>query len=160
MCRSGTLPAKFLSSNKPLQMDLKTCILALLMSFSFPGCQQLEVKQYLTGDWQYDLAAIRIEMDLRGSGFAERNYMESIMAGLQFATLGFLEKGRVQFELDSLRQTGDWKLKKNGKQLMIRLTEKPQQYAIERRGRDTLLLDPLNGEGLAFPRMLIRKQKE
>lgn len=130
----------------------------LLLCLVLSGCQQRELKKYLIDEWEYDLIAIRNEMEMRGADFAERNYMESIMSGLQFATLGFLEKGRVQFELDSLRQTGDWKLRKNGKLIAIRLAEKPQEYALERRGKDTLILDPLNAEGLAFPRLLIRKR--
>ena len=141
-------------------MDRKTYTIILLMHLVLLGCQRREVKEYLIDNWGYDLPSIRNEMDLRGASFAERNYMESIMSGLQFARLGFLERGRVQFELDSLRQTGDWRLRKNGSQIVIRLTEKAQQYTLERRGRDTLVLDPMNGEGLAFPRMLIRQRKE
>jgi hypothetical protein len=141
-------------------MTRKTLSYLFVLSLTLWSCRGREVKKTLTDCWRYDLPAIRTEMNQRGAGFAELSYMESIMSGLQFAGLEFLERGQMAFELDSLRQPGKWRVKKNGRELYIRLTDTPQQFALELRGRDTLLLDPLNGEGLPFPRMLVRKKKE
>lgn len=129
-----------------------------LLALMLWSCRGREVKKILKDNWRYDLPAIRMEMNQRGVGFAELSYMESIMSGLQFASIAFLDRGQMAFELDSLQQHGQWKIRKNGKELYIRLTDKPQQYSLEFRGRDTLILDPLNGEGLPFPRLLVRRK--
>lgn len=139
-------------------MTVKTWSYFFLLSLALLGCQGMEVRNTLKDYWKYDLPAIRVEMNQRGAGFAELSYMESIMSGLQFAGLEFLDRGQMAFELDSLRQPGQWRVRKNGRELYIRLTDTPQQFALELRGKDTLLLDPLNGEGLPFPRMLVRQK--
>ncbi len=127
-----------------------------LLALALWSCRGREVKKILIDNWRYDLPAIRMEMNQRGAGFAELSYMESIMSGLQFAGIAFLDRGQMAFELDSLQQQGHWKIRKNGKELYIRLTDTPQQYSLGFRGKDTLILDPLNGEGLPFPRLLVR----
>lgn len=137
-------------------MTGKTWSYFFLLSLILGSCRGREVKKMMIDSWRYDLPAIRSEMDVRGAGVAELSYMESIMSGLQFAGLQFQAQGKMEFELDSLKQPGQWRVRKNGRELNIRLTDTPQQYALELRGKDTLVLDPLNGEGLPFPRMLVR----
>ncbi|MBK6949716.1 MAG: hypothetical protein IPH16_18060 [Haliscomenobacter sp.] len=56
----------------------------------FSSCAGRQEKVHLCQEWKYDLAATRQEMAIREASFAETSYMESIMAGLQFARIRFL----------------------------------------------------------------------
>ena len=120
------------------------------------GCAGRQEKAHLCQEWKYDLAATRQEMAIREAGFAETSYMESIMAGLQFARIRFFENGQLEFHLDSLRQEGKWRFRRAGKELTLRITDKEQTHQIVRIGPDTLVLQPLAEEGLTFPRVLVR----
>lgn len=141
-------------------MTRKSLALACVLGLAVSGCFQQEIKRSLTGQWQYDLPATRVEMERREADFAERNYMESIMAGLQFAQIDFQPKGNLEFQLDSLSQNGRWRLRRNGKEISIRLTEQEQVFQLDFISTDTLLLDPVGGEGLPFPRLLVKKMDE
>ncbi len=134
---------------------MKSILLIFLLCW-FSGCAGRQEKIYLCQGWKYDLAATRGEMASREAGFAEMSYMESIMAGLQFARIRFFENGDLEFHLDSLRQEGKWRFRKGGNELTLRITDKDQIHQIVRLGPDTLVLQPLAEEGLPFPRVLVR----
>lgn len=120
------------------------------------ACQDAELKRHLLREWRYDLEAIRQEMQQREVGFAEQSYMESIMSSLQYARLHFQQGGALEFRLDSLVQAGTWKLRKQGREISIRLAEEAQVYKLTIAGSDTLTLEPVGGPGLPFPRVLTK----
>ncbi|MBK7476213.1 MAG: hypothetical protein IPI11_09440 [Haliscomenobacter sp.] len=122
----------------------------------FSSCAGRQEKVHLCQEWKYDLAATRQEMAIREASFAETSYMESIMAGLQFARIRFFDNGQLEFQLDSLRQEGKWRFRRAGKELTLRITDREQIHQIVRLGPDTLILQPLAEEGLPFPRVLVR----
>lgn len=122
----------------------------------FAGCAGRQEKAHLCQGWKYDLTATRQELASREASFAETSYMESIMAGLQFARIRFFDNGQLEFHLDSLRQEGKWRFRKAGKELTLRITDQEQIHQIVRLGPDTLILEPLAEEGLPFPRVLVR----
>jgi hypothetical protein len=55
-----------------------------------------------------------------------------------------------------LSQSGEWRLRRSGREVAIRLTEQEQIYEIGFIGKDTLLLEPVEGQGLPFPRVLVK----
>lgn len=129
------------------------CLLLLAL---LTGCQPAKVKRQLAHQWRYDLPATRSVMDARGAELAEKSYMESIMSGLQYAVLDFRENGALGFSFENFRQEGRWRLRKRGKVLIFQIGGKEQVYTINTPFADTLLLDPVEPEGLPFPRVLIK----
>lgn len=78
------------------------------------------------------------------------------MGGLQHAQLRFSRDGKLAFQMDNLNQSGRWKLRKRGKELVLQMTDVEQVHQIVLLNADTLILEPISGEGPAFPRVLVR----
>lgn len=127
-----------------------------LLPVLFFSCESREIKANLCQSWRYDLSAIRREMSKQETDFAAISYMESIMGGLQHAQLRFSRDGKLAFQMDNLNQSGRWKLRKRGKELVLQMTDVEQVHQIVLLNADTLILEPISGEGPAFPRVLVR----
>ena len=78
------------------------------------------------------------------------------MGGLQGAQLKFLENGSLEFQIDELKQSGRWRLRKKGSELMLRITDREQLHKVLQINTDTLIIEPIDGEGPSFPRILVQ----
>lgn len=129
----------------------------MLLAFS---CTPQQIKKDLCHTWRYDLSSIRKEMAKKEADFSAISYMESIMGGLQYARLRFSPDGKVEFRMDNLVQSGRWKLRKKGAELVLMMTDQEQVHQIVRLNADTLILEPLAGEGPSFPRILVQDETD
>lgn len=137
-------------------MRRKSVLLFCLLTMGIVACQDSEEKTNLVRTWQYDLPAIQDEMRSRKADQRSFNYMESIMAGLQFAQLTFNADGSLLLQLDDFAEKGNWKLRRNGKELLIQFNDQPQRSRIDLISSDTLMLTPMDENAeINFPRVLV-----
>lgn len=122
----------------------------------FVSCGPSQAKKDLCRSWKYDLSAMRRYLSTNEADFATLSYMESLMGGLQGAQLKFLENGSLEFQIDELKQSGRWRLRKKGSELMLRITDKEQLHKVLQINTDTLIIEPIGGEGPSFPRILVQ----
>jgi|GEM_PF-1237607 len=121
------------------------------------SCTPKQIKEDLCHTWRYDVSSIRKEMVQKEADFAAISYMESIMGGLQYARLRFSPDGKVEFRMDDLIQSGRWKLRNKGTELVLQMTDQEQVHQIVRLNADTLVLEPMSGDGPSFPRILLQE---
>ncbi|MEO0340705.1 MAG: hypothetical protein AAF242_16040 [Bacteroidota bacterium] len=133
----------------------------LLLSFIlFFSCTPSETEELLMQSWQYDMDATLQELEERGAAASDLNYMRSIMIGLQDASITFMEKGKVRFEMPDLEVEGTWKLQNKETELMLLLEESPQVSNIAYLVTDTLILTPKEGDNSNPLRVLTLKTDE
>ncbi len=130
--------------------------LFLLAVCLFVSCSPSQAKMDLCRSWKYDLSAMRRHLSTNEADFATLSYMESIMGGLQGARLEFLKNGILEFRIDELKQSGRWRLRKKGSELLMRITDKEQVHKVLQINADTLIIEPIGGEGPSFPRILVQ----
>ena len=132
--------------------------LSLFLCFS---CTPSETEQLLMQSWKYDMNATLQELEEQGAGASDLNYMRSIMIGLQDASITFMEKGKVRFEMPDLEVEGTWKLQNKETELMLILEEaSPQISNITYLVTDTLILAPKDGDNSNQLRVLTLKMDE
>lgn len=131
--------------NKPL-------IWTVLLAINTLACQQHENARNLVGRWRYDVDSMRRE---NLATLENRNYFESLIEGFQSAKLDLRSNGTLEFSLDSTRQKGRWRVRRNGQQLELTLSDRPQVSRIERLSKDTLVLTPVGKDPLNFRRVLV-----
>lgn len=129
--------------------------LLLALCFLLAACQQNAVRQQIVGEWRYDIDSMRRELVLTQNDRAQRSYMESMMHALQMARVSFKSDGSAVFNLDGTEKTGDWALRRNGRQLVMRLSDQPQVSQIEYISADTLVLYPASKREPQFKRILV-----
>jgi hypothetical protein len=129
--------------------------LLLASCFLLAACQQNAVRQQIVGEWRYDIDSMRRELVLTQNDRAQRSYMESMIYGLQMAKVSFKPDGSAVFNLDGTEKTGDWALRRNGRQLVMRLSDQPQVSQIEYISADTLVLYPASKREPQFKRILV-----
>ncbi len=135
-------------------------LLLLLLILLCAACVPSETEQLLMQSWKYDMEATLTEMEERGATASELNYMRSIMIGLQEASITFMEKDKVRFEMPDLEVEGTWKLQKKETELMLLLEETPQVSIIDHLSTDTLILAPQSGDTSNPLRVLTLKMEK
>ena len=118
-------------------------------------CSDSATKQQLVGNWNYDLDATIQMMQSQGAASNDLNYVQSILTGLQDATLSFDYNGTAHFQMLDLQEAGSWKLKGKEPMLLLTLDSNEQRYLIEFTSPDTLILAPPTEEE-GFRRVLTR----
>ncbi len=110
----------------------------------------------LYGLWKYDAAATLSRLDTLDLKEYNSQYAATIIKGLSRGNLHLNRKGRLTFDLGGTEQQGKWRVRKQGRQLVLNLTGEEQAYTIQFQGPDTLLLGPVTFDSTAFPRVLVR----
>lgn len=129
-----------------------TCLVLFLAC----ACQSSPEKAMIIGDWRYDLSATLEELEKQGVDQNTLNFTESIMIGLQGATLHLQSSGKATFAISDMRATGRWRLKKEASEFHLTLDSIEQFSEVLYLSPDTLILSPLQGDNQGALRVLTR----
>lgn len=120
------------------------------------ACQNSPEKAMISGDWQYDMNATLEKLQQQGADQNMINFTQSIMIGLQGATLDLQSSGKASLAISDLNAQGKWRLKNKGAELHLQLDSIRQVSEVLYLSADTLVLKPLSEENQGGLRVLTR----
>ncbi|HKK77373.1 MAG TPA: hypothetical protein VJ953_20005 [Saprospiraceae bacterium] len=127
-----------------------------LLLFLAIACQDSPEKSMIAGDWKYDMAATLEELKQQGADQNMLNFTQSIMIGLQGATLKLESSGTAVFAISDMSATGKWQLQNKGTEFHLQLDSIEQVSEVLYLSADTLILTPLSEENQGSLRVLTR----
>lgn len=110
----------------------------------------------ISGGWKYDMNATLEKLQQQGADQNMINFTQSIMIGLQGATLDLQSSGKASLAISDLNVQGKWQLKNKKAELHLQLDSITQVSKVLFLSADTLVLKPLSEENQGSLRVLTR----